>query len=243
MGLEEQLMHCLDANLRHRGEVVEEYGNAIDFMRDYSYNHDIRNELATALNIYEKRNDIEPSDFNGMKLLHTKETVGKYEQKHGIKSLLFDVEIPREKFKALMSKVDGKEWYGGLYFLPSQFKGFHHSHLNFNKLGLGLEQETGSFEHEALHCDRRIYTESYISRFLPDYDAYYSDSRWRALAELSFAEEIQCYMAEDSSQAHVADSLNTNYMESKLDFLSGIYRGITDERKAEKRKEFEKILS
>lgn len=216
MSLEEQLIHCLDVNLRQREEVIEECGNAIDFMRDYSYNHGIMNELATALNIFEKRSDIEPSDFGGMKLLHTKEEVQKYEQKHGIKTFLFDIELTKEKFRALMPKVDGKDWYGGLYFYPANFKGFHHSHLNFGKFGIAIEQETGRFRHEAMHCDRRIYTADYSARLVPDYDAEYPDARWRALAEASFAEEILCFMAEDYRQEDVEKAISMHYMDLKL---------------------------
>ena len=242
MSLEEKLMHCLDVNLRHREEVIEECGNAIDFMRDYSYSHDIRNELATALNIYEKRNDIKPSDFDGMEILHTKEQITAYEERHGIKGFLFDVGIPKEKFKALMPKVGGKEWYGGLYFSPIKFKGFYHIHLDFGKFALSLEQKQGSFEHESLHCDRKFYTSDYLDRFIPNYDDDYPDVKWRALAELSFAEEMFCFMAEGYEQEYVAKTISTKYFESNLDFISGIFRGITDEQKAEKRKQFEQIL-
>ncbi|MFH1065036.1 MAG: hypothetical protein V1734_00840 [Nanoarchaeota archaeon] len=242
MSLEEQLLHCLDANLKHREEVIEEHGNAIDFMRDYSYNNDIRHYLATALNIYEKRRDIVPSDFEGMKILHTKEEVQKYEQKHGIKSFLFDIELSKEKFKQLMPKVGGKDWYGGLYFLPSKFKGFHHSRLYFSKFGLAIEEKKSRFKHEAMHCDRRFYTAEYTARFVPDYGVDYPDARWRVLAELSFLEEILCFMAENYKPENVEKALSSNYMESKLDFFSGIFRGLNKEQKAEKRKQFERIL-
>jgi len=235
-------MHCLDVNLRHREEVIEEYGNAIDFMRDYSYNNDIRYGIATALNIFEKRSDIKPSDFDGMNLLHIKEEVQKYEQKHGIKNFLFDIELSKEKFRALMPKVDGKDWYGGLYFYPANFKGFCHSHLFFSKFGIAIEQEKGRFRHEAMHCDRRIYTADYSARLVPDYDADYPDTRWRALAELSFTEEILCFMAEDYKQEDVEKTISTHYIDSKLDFFSGIFRWLNKEQTAEKRKQFEEIL-
>ncbi|MDD4877988.1 MAG: hypothetical protein PHO02_03050 [Candidatus Nanoarchaeia archaeon] len=242
MGLEEQLMHCLDANLKHRDEVIEEYGNSIDFMRDYSYHNHFENELATALNISEKRNGILPSDFEGMRILHAKTEVQQYEQRHGIKTFLFDIELPKEKFAALMPKVDGKEWYGGLYFTPSNFRGFYHNRLYLSKFGLAIEQEKGRFKHEAMHCDRRFYTADYRNRLVPDYDADYPDSRWQSLAEISFTEEILCFIAEDFKKENVEKAIKEHYFEAKLDFFSGIYRGITDEQKAEKRKQFEKIL-
>ncbi|MDI6737145.1 MAG: hypothetical protein QME12_01355 [Nanoarchaeota archaeon] len=242
MSLEQQLMHCLDANLRQREEVIEKYGNAIDFMRDYSFNNDLRYDIATALNIYEKRDGINPSDFDGMEILHTKEALQAYEQKHGIKNFLFDIGIPKEKFKQLMPKVGGKDWYGGLYLPRQKFKGFHHAHLFFNKFGLAIEQEGGNFEHESLHCDRRIYTADYMARMVPDYDADYPDARWRALAELSFAEEIFCYMAGSSKPEAVEESISGKYFQATLDFFSGVFRSLNQEQKAEKRKQFEKIL-
>ena len=234
MSLEEQLLHCLDVNLRHKGEVIEEYGNAIDFMRNYSYNNGIRHHLATAFNIYEKRRDIEPSDFEGVKILHTREQVQAYEHKHGIKSFLFDIGISKEKFKAFMSKMGRKEWYGGLYFPKQKFNGFHHAHLFFNKFGLAIEQEGGNFEHEALHCDMKIYTADYMARLVPDYDADYPDARWRCLAEFSFAEEIFCYMAESSKPEDVEKSISSKYFQSALDFFSGVFRSLNQEQKAEK---------
>lgn len=243
MGLEQRLMHCLDVNLRDREEVIEEYGNEIDFMRDYSYKNDMKNELATALNLFKKRGDIEPSDFDGMKLLHTRDALQAYEQKHGIKSLLFDIGIPNEKFKALMPKLDGKEWYGGMYFDSPIFNGFHHSHLLFSKFGFGMQQETWGFEHESLHCDKRIYTAGYYARFMPDkYDADYPDSRWRAMAELYLAEEIFGYMAIGFQPEQVEESITQNYIEVTINLFLSTFTGLNDEQKAEKGKKFEQIF-
>lgn len=242
MSLEEQLLHLIDANLNDRRQVIEVEGNAIDLMRDYSYNQDIRHHLATALNIYEDRRDILPSDFNGLRMLHTKEAVDEYQSKYGIKSFLFDVEIPKAYFNKLMPKVGGKSWYGGLYFPPGKFKGFHHSHLLFSRFGLAIEQAKGRFAHESIHCDRKHYTADCIQRLLPDYDADYPDSRWCSLAEISFAEEILGFMIDDYRQEYAAKSISTNYFESKLDYFSGIYRNLNKEQRAEKRKDFERIL-
>lgn len=242
MSLEQQLLHCLDANLRHRDEVIEEYGNIIDFMRTYSGLNSIKNELATALNIYEKRNDIEPSDFDDMRILPAKEALQAYENKHGLKSFLFDIELPKAGFTQLMPKVRGKEWYGGLYFPPGKFRGFHHPVLKLSRLGLAIEQEKGRFEHESLHCDRRFYTGGYRDRFLPDYDADYSDARWRALTELSLLEEILCYVAEGCKPGDIEKSICSRYFNARIDFLAGTFRGLNENQRAEKRKQFENII-
>ncbi|HII15779.1 MAG TPA: hypothetical protein HA362_05710 [Nanoarchaeota archaeon] len=156
--IEGRLFHCIGENLRHRDEVIEEYGNRFDFMRDYSFRHDMAKPIASALNLYKGGAGIVPEDIGKYGLMHTDAAVAEFEQKHGIKNFMFCMRIEESKWEALAKKMQWPEGFGAIYISEAYFSGFKSSPLDFSAFGFAIGSSETMFAHESLHMARELYS-------------------------------------------------------------------------------------
>lgn len=242
MSLEEQLLHCLDVNLKHKGEVIEKYGSKFDLVSDYSLNNGMAESLASAINHAEKTDAITKEDLHGYKALHTAESVKSFEDKFGLKSFLLDFEIPKDKWLALAEKANFPEWHGGFYYPAYCFRKFNNSTAMFHEFGFALEMKKARYVHEAMHCAARFYLADHYDRKLLDFNPDYSGAEIMARAELDLSEEILCFMAESYTADETLSPLKTRYFSAQVSRFLVLYSIIGMEERNAKKQEIESAL-
>lgn len=245
--IEDRLLHCLEANLEPKEEVARCYGPHIDLMRQFSFGNSISEHIATALNIYRKNDKkegscVEPKDVEGYKLLHTPENIKPHEQRHGIKTFMFGIEVSGNCWNALVEKLDLPKWSGGIYIPSGNFSGFYNAPLYFNMFGMVLAKGQGPVAHESLHADRRFYSANFehISGYTEN--PSYSENEFRAKVQMSFIDEILCYMNDRRGKGSIKRLLKGKYLEHDIKHIVNRYPGLNDDEKKRKRKELRKML-
>ncbi|MBU2637340.1 MAG: hypothetical protein KJ955_00010 [Nanoarchaeota archaeon] len=251
--LEDRLFYRLEANLNHRDEVIEEYRHMIDVMRDYSLNHDITVQLMAALNIHRRRYSAEGAEITAEDIgkyspLHGSDYVDAYESMHGIKTFTFHIGLAEENRCRLMHKMGMPSWVGAIFCIPDAFTSFKLQPLFFNEFGIVISGKIGntyrSFQHEALHMDKRFYSLNFNNLVTFDAKTKYSLGLWRAKFQAHIIDEVLSFMCSGITKQSVADSWQGHYWQYYFDGIFQIYYPkIKAEEQAVQKKEMGIILA
>ncbi|MBU2637341.1 MAG: hypothetical protein KJ955_00015 [Nanoarchaeota archaeon] len=248
--LEDRLLHCLEVNLNHKDEVISGNSWFAGHMRMSSFHLHLADTLATALNIYRKNyfvdenyNFVTPADVVPYTPLHTKEAIDRYELKYGIRTFMFAIHVPNMNWRRLLKKLDIPGWAGGIYLPAGRFNGFYQAPWHFSSFGLEIMQDKSCLEHEALHCDRRVYSANCneISGF--DANPDYKNEKLITKVQMSFVDEMLCYIHDGKSQISLKKLLKGKYWGREIDFIVSRFKGLNQEDKRKKSKEIEKKIN
>lgn len=251
--LEDRLFYRLEANLNHRDEIIETYGHRIDMMRDYSFKHDITVQLAAALNICRKyRNpeseEITADDIGAYNLMHSSDNVSAYESTHGIKTFAFHITLEERNKDILMQKLSFPCWVGAVALTKSNFELFKFAPLYFNIFGLvvsgGRNNQYKTFQHEALHLDRRRYSAHFSGLAASDMNPHYPAGLWRAKLQAHLMDDVFSYMQAGEEEKALEEKMRGDYWDYYFEgIVDRCFIKLKDEERHAKKKELGLILA
>ncbi|HII15777.1 MAG TPA: hypothetical protein HA362_05700 [Nanoarchaeota archaeon] len=248
--LEERLFHCLEANLRDRDEVIAQHGKHIDEMRAYSFGPVVTEALATALNIYRRnyfvngRHDfVVPDDISPCSLFHTEVNISYYEKVYGLKTFMFAICIPEGKWGPLKAKMELESWAGAFYLPASRFYGFFHRPLLFSVYGLELVCNSHALYHEALHCDRRMYSANPLFMDSFNVNPDYARAELAAKLETGLVDEILCHLCDGRPKGSIKRLMTGKYMKRMFHNILQLYKDLKDGPLQKNREDTGRILS
>ncbi|MBU2589640.1 MAG: hypothetical protein KKF52_01785 [Nanoarchaeota archaeon] len=193
------------------------YGDLLNKMFSYSSDN-LQEELTDALNHnigYKRNKKIEPKDLDGYVELHTELKRNSFEELFGLRSTLFDIQLPEKNFEKVKKATNLDKWAGGAYYPKENFSDFDHDYLIFKKLGMAIEgpEVYSSYNHESLHAIRNIYSKNHSMLNKWNYKKY---KREELLVKIEYAllDELLCQMATNKGKKEVIEDLKDLYLPS-----------------------------